>query len=322
MQTKTRACGLIHWNLSKKSEALALQWNYEGGDGRRTTRKGGNTMEDGTIVHVDYELYNNETGDLIETTREAVAKEHDAHQENRSYEPMVCIVGGGQLIPGFEEALAGAKKGKETEVVIAPVDAYGEKDAEQVETISIDKLIRAVQDPNALYIGAPVTINGRQGQLSYLAAGRARIDYNHPMAGKSLKYSFNVVDVVEGKEDQVTALLQANTGHSGFEVSFSGDDLSIVLPQTMLFDTNAAMLKFRLVTTIRDAVECGKVSFIEVHEPRGFGVENNDEEETQDEGEDLSSLSVAELKERCKAAGLPVGGKKADLIARLSEEEE
>ena len=303
----------------KKSEQLLLQCNYEGGDGRRTTRKGGYTMEEGTIVHVDYELYNNETGDLIETTREAVAKEHETHQETRTYEPMVCVVGGGQLIPGFEAALADAKKGKETEVVIAPEDAYGEKDAEQVETISIDKLIRAVQDPNALYIGAPVTINGRQGQLSYLAAGRARIDYNHPMAGKSLKYSFNVVDVIEGKEDIVTALLQANTGHSGFEVSFSGDDLSIVLPQTMLFDTNAAMLKFRLVTTIRDAIECGKVSFVEVHEPRGFGVEDEDED---DHGEDLSSLSVAELKERCKAAGLKVGGKKADLIARLSQEEE
>jgi hypothetical protein len=95
----------------------------------------------------------------------------------------------------------------------------------------------------------------------------------------------------------------------------------IVLPQTMLFDTNAAMLKFRLVTTIRDAVECGKVSFIEVHEPRGFGA-TDDEEDVQDAGEDLSSLSVAELKERCKAAGLPVGGKKADLVARLSQEEE
>jgi len=297
-------------------------------------------MEEGTIVHVDYELYNNETGDLIETTREAVAKEHDNHQEDRTYEPMVCIVGGGQLIPGFEAALADAKKGKETEIVIAPEDAYGEKDAEQVETISIDKLIQAVQDPNSLYIGAPVTIKGRQGQLSYLAAGRARIDYNHPMAGKSLKYSFNIVDVIEEKGDKVTALLQANTGHSGFGVSFSGDDLSIVLPQTMLFDTNAAMLKFRLVTTIRDAIECGKVSFIEVHEPRGFGVEDehadhdhadhdhadhdhaDHDHADHDHAEDLSSLSVAELKERCKAAGLPVGGKKADLVARLSQKEE
>jgi len=31
---------------------------------------------------------------------------------------------------------------------------------------------------------------------------------------------------------------------------------------------------------------------------------------------------VADLKERLKAAGLPVSGKKADLIARLSQEEE
>ncbi len=104
----------------------------------------------------------------------------------------------------------------------------------------------------------------------------------------------------------------------------------------MLFDTNAAMLKFRLVTTIRDAIECGKVSFIEVHEPRGFGVEDDHDHDHadhdhadhdhadhgHDHAEDLSSLSVAKLKERCKAAGLPVGGKKADLVARLSQEEE
>jgi FKBP-type peptidyl-prolyl cis-trans isomerase 2 len=278
-------------------------------------------MEEGTIVHVDYELYNGETGDLIETTREEVAKEHDAHQESRTYQPMVCVVGGGQLIPGFEAALADAKKNKETEVTIAPADGYGEKDSTQIETISIDKLIRAVQDPNSLYIGAPVNINNRQGYLSYLAAGRARIDYNHPMAGKTLKYTFKIVKVVEGKEDQVVALLEANTGHKEFQVSFDGDDLNIVIPQTMLFDTNAAMLKFRLVTTIRDAVDCGKVSFIEVHEPRGFGVDDEEDSEDSTE-EDLSKLSVADLKERLKAAGLPVGGKKADLIARLSQEEE
>ena len=278
-------------------------------------------MEEGTIVHVDYELYNGESGDLIETTREAIAKEHEMHQEGRSYTPMVCVVGGGNLIPGFEAALADAKANKETEIVIEPAEAYGEKDAQEIETISIEKLIRAVKDPNSLYIGAPVTIGGRQGHLSYLAAGRARIDYNHPMAGKTLKYSFKIVKVVEGKEEQVTALLESNTGHSDFGVSFDGEDLNIVLPQTMLFDTNAAMMKFRLVTIIRDAVECGKVSFIEVHEPRGFGV-SDEEDEAAEEAEDLSKLSVAELKERCKAAGLPVGGKKADLIERLSASQE
>ena len=226
--------------------------------------------------------------------------------------------------PVSKQPLADAKANKEIEVTIEPADAYGEKDPQQIETISIDKLIRAVKDPNSLYIGAPVNIGNRQGYLSYLAAGRARIDYNHPMAGKTLKYSFKVVKVVEGKEEQVMALLESNTGHSDFGVAFDGDDLNITIPQTMLFDTNAAMMKFRLVTIIRDAVECGKVSFIEVHEPRGFGVadEEDDHDHDHEEAEDLSKLSVADLKERLKAAGLPVGGKKADLIARLSQEEE
>ena len=49
---------------------------------------------------------------------------------------------------------------------------------------------------------------------------------------------------------------------------------------------------------------------------------SEDDDEDQGDAEDLSKLSVAELKERLKAAGLPVGGKKADLIARLSQEEE
>ena len=274
-------------------------------------------MEDGAIIHVDYDLYSGETGDLIETTREDIAKEHEMHQEGRNYSPMVCVVGTGNLIAGFEAALKDAKVGKEVEVEIAPADAYGEKDPAQVETISIDKLRRSVQDPNSLYLGAPVTIGGRQGYLSYLAAGRARIDYNHPMAGKTLKYVFTVIKEVKNKEDKVMGLLESNTGHSGFDVSFKGDDLSIVLPQAMLFDTNAAMLKFRLVTLIRDAVECGKVSFVEVHEPRVIPDLENDSDD-----EDLSKLSVGELKDRLKAKGLPVGGKKTDLIARLQDCEE
>ena len=279
-------------------------------------------MEDGAIIHVDYDLFSGETGDLIETTREEIAKEHEMHQEGRNYSPMVCIVGTGNLIAGFEAALKDAKVGKEVEVEIAPADAYGEKDASLVETISIDKLRRAVQDPNSLYLGAPVNINGRQGYLSYLAAGRARIDYNHPMAGKTLKYVFTIIKEVKGKEDKVMGLLESNTGHSGFEVSFKGDDLSIILPQAMLFDTNAAMLKFRLVTMIRDAVECGKVSFVEVHEPRVIPDLDDDGEGNDDDGEDLTKLSVSDLKERLKAKGLPVSGKKAELIARLQDGEE
>ena len=73
--------------------------------------------------------------------------------------------------------------------------------------------------------------------------------------------------------------MESNTGQSGFEVSFDGDDVSIIVPQTMLFDPNAAMMKFRLVTVLRESVEAGKVSFVEVHEPRVASDDQGDEEE-------------------------------------------
>ena len=225
-------------------------------------------MEEGTIIHVEYDLYNADSGDLIETTREEVAKEHDIHQENRTYTPLVCVVGSGQLIPGFEESLLSAKADTDISLEIAAADAYGEKNSEMIDSMSIDKLLRYVRDPKSLYIGGPVTIDGRTGTLSYLAAGRARIDYNHPMAGRTLKYDYKIVKVIKDKKEKVAALLESNTGHEGFEVSFDGDDISIITPEAMLFDTNAAMQKFRIVTVLRDAVDAGKVSFVEVHEPR------------------------------------------------------
>ena len=225
-------------------------------------------MEEGTIIHVEYDLYNADSGDLIETTREEVAKEHDIHQENRTYTPLVCVVGSGQLIPGFEESLLSAKADTDISLEIAAADAYGEKNSEMIDTMSIDKLLRYVRDPKSLYIGGPVTIDGRTGTLSYLAAGRARIDYNHPMAGRTLKYDYKIVKVITDKKEKVAALLESNTGHEGFEVNFDGDDISIITPEAMLFDTNAAMQKFRIVTVLRDSVDAGKVSFVEVHEPR------------------------------------------------------
>ena len=79
-----------------------------------------------------------------------------------------------------------------------------------IETASIDKLLRYVRDPKSL-CGWTVSIDGRNGILSYLAAGRARIDYNHPMAGRTLKYNYRIVSVIDDKEEKVKALLKSNT---------------------------------------------------------------------------------------------------------------
>ncbi len=225
-------------------------------------------MDTGAIVHIDYDLYNAVSGDLIETTREDIAKEHELFDENRTYEPMITVIGDGRLIGGFEAHLAEAETETEYTFDIEPTDAYGERDSSLVETISQNVLMRSVSDPNMLGIGAPVEIGGRNGVLQMLRAGRARIDYNHPLAGTTLRYTYTIVKVVEDRSERVATLLQMNTGRSDFEVEFEADDVTITLPDSIAYDQNWAYAKFSLVRALRELLEVGVVVFREVHTPR------------------------------------------------------
>ena len=225
-------------------------------------------MDNGAIVHIEYDLYNAESGDLIETTREEIAKEHEVFDEARNYEQMITVVGESRLIAGIEAHLAEAEADNEYTFDIEPTDAYGERDASLVETISQNVLLRSVRDPNMLAIGAPVEIGGRNGVLQMLRAGRARVDYNHPLAGTTLRYTYTIVKVVEDRAERVATLLQMNTGRSDFEVEFDGDDVTITLPDSIAYDQNWAYAKFSLVRALREHLEVGTVVFREVHEPR------------------------------------------------------
>ena len=225
-------------------------------------------MDEGTIVHIDYDLFNADSEKLIETTREDVAKEHDAHDENRTYSPMVTVVGDGRLIPGFETHLAEAEAETDYSFDIEPSEAYGERDASLVETISQNVLLRSVRDPEMLGIGSPVEIGGRTGVLQFLSAGRARINYNHPLAGATLRYDYRITKVVEDRKEKVETLLEMNTGRDDFEVEFDDDDLTITTPEAIAYDQNWAFTKFSLVRTLRDHLGVGIVVFREVHEPR------------------------------------------------------
>ena len=225
-------------------------------------------MDDGTIVHIDYDLFNVETEKLIATTREEAAKEHDVHDENRTYSPMVTVIGDGRLIPGFETHLAEAEAETDYSFDIEAAEAYGERDARLVEPIGQNVLLRSVRDPEMLGIGSPVEIGGRTGVLQFLSAGRARIDYNHPLAGVTLRYDYRITKVVEDRSEKVTTLLSMNTGRDDFEVEFDGDDLTVTTPEAIAYDQNWAFAKFNLVRTLRDHLGVAIVVFREVHEPR------------------------------------------------------
>ncbi len=225
-------------------------------------------MEEGTIVYIDYDLFDAESGDLIETTREAVAKEHDSHEEAKTYEPLCVTIGEGRLIPGFEESLSEAEPETDYDIEIPPDKAYGERDSNAVEMLGPQQLARQVRDPDNLQVGGPVEIGGRKGKLVMFRAGRARIDFNHEMAGKSLRYNYRITKVVEDREEMVATLLKMTTGSDDFVVDFDGDDVSITIPEFLGYDQSWGMAKFQLIRSLRDSVNAKTITFCDVHKFR------------------------------------------------------
>ncbi len=228
-------------------------------------------MDEGTIVYIDYDLFDAGSGDLLETTREETAKEHDNHEEGRVYEPLCISIGEGRLIEGFESSLLEAEAETDYDIEIPPENAYGERDSNAVEMLGPQQLARQVRDPDNLRVGGPVEIGGRKGTLVMFRAGRARIDFNHELAGKTLRYNYRITKVVEDRSEKVMTLLKMTTGSDEFEVDFEDDDVTITIPEFLGYDQSWGMAKFQLIRSLRDNVDAKTIIFRDVHKFREAG---------------------------------------------------
>jgi FKBP-type peptidyl-prolyl cis-trans isomerase SlyD len=180
----------------------------EADEGGEEDEEGG--IEEGDFVRLDYtvrtvEDYTVRTvedGTVVDTTREDVAEEAGLGDEDYEFEPRVVVVGAGHLFQGVDEHLVGGHAGDTGTVSIAAGEAFGEFDPEDVRTVSADRI-----DEDDRYPGAQVNVDGEQGRVETIIGGRARVDFNHPLAGEDLEYEYEVLDVVEDRVERARGLL-------------------------------------------------------------------------------------------------------------------
>jgi FKBP-type peptidyl-prolyl cis-trans isomerase SlyD len=159
-------------------------------------------IEDGDFVRLDYTVRTVEDGTVVDTTLEDVADEAGLGDENYEFEPRVVVIGAGHLFQGVDENLVGAGEGDTGTVTIPAAEAFGEFDPEDVRTVSADRI-----DEDDRYPGAQVSIDGEQGRVETIIGGRARVDFNHPLAGEDLEYEYEILDVVEDRVERARGLL-------------------------------------------------------------------------------------------------------------------
>jgi len=123
--------------------------------------------------------------------------------------PLEFISGQGQIIPGLEDKLVNLSAGENTDVVVQPADGYGEYNDEAVQTLPKEQFagVELVQGMTLYGTGE----NGETVQVVVkdINGEEVTIDYNHPMAGKTLMFTVAVLEVRDATAEEI------QTGHVG-----------------------------------------------------------------------------------------------------------
>lgn len=121
-------------------------------------------------------------------------------------DPLTFLVGHRQMIPGFEEELMGAKQGDSRTFTLEPERAYGDRDEKGVMELPREQFPED-SDEFKLEVGATLVAD-MEGQpapfrILTIAAKTVTVDFNHLLAGKTLTFAAEVVELRKATEEEL-----------------------------------------------------------------------------------------------------------------------
>ncbi len=158
------------------------------------------------FVEVDY------TGKLIDgaifdTTLSDVARKNNLYSEKALYQPASICVGEGQLLQGLDKHLVGKEVGRSYTAVLQPEEAFGKRDIHQMKIVPMSTFNEHKVPPQP---GLQINVDGEVGVITKVSGGRVIVNFNHPLAGKEVKYEFTVRRRIDDKKEQVLTYLSAS----------------------------------------------------------------------------------------------------------------
>ena len=164
-------------------------------------------LQEGDFVEIDYTARTVEEGQLVDTTDPEVAEEEGVDDGEQDFAPRTVVLGEGHIFPSVEDAIIGSEVGDAGSAHVEAAEAFGEYDDEQVRTISKDKI-----PEDDRYPGAQIRIDNEEGFVETIIGGRARVDFNHPLAGEDIEYEYEIIDEVEDREEKASGLIDMFLG--------------------------------------------------------------------------------------------------------------
>lgn len=147
-------------------------------------------ITENTVVTLEVKVYDADTNELLEDTKEAG--------------PFQYIQGTSAYVPTIEMELDGKTKGYKTTILLDPQHGYGEYNEEDIEVIDkadfsdFDDIFEGMEYITEYEDGSEV-----ETRIVKIEDDKVTVDYNHPFAGKNLKFEIEVLGVREASPKEL-----------------------------------------------------------------------------------------------------------------------
>jgi peptidylprolyl isomerase len=235
----------------------------------------------GDFLMLDFVAKVKETGEVFDTTLEEVAKKERLYKEGEVYEPRLVVVGEGWMLKALDDSLPTLQLSKQQAVEIPPDKAFGPRDPEKMRMVPLRRLTDKGITPQ---IGMRIEYEKKQAIIRTVGAGRVTIDFNPPLAGKTLIYEVTVKAKLEAPDEKMSALIHRRVPvveAAKFKLETKDADVVVHVPEEAFYLEGIQLAKRGIAADIqRFFPEVMKVEFVETFKnPKAAAIEAPKKEE-------------------------------------------
>ncbi|MEK6914180.1 MAG: peptidylprolyl isomerase [Nanoarchaeota archaeon] len=151
------------------------------------------------FIEIDFTGYAN--NQIFDTTNSKDAEKIGL--EIKDIKPLTISVGNQMVIKGLDEDLEKKEIGKEYSVDISPEKAFGKRNPSMIKTYGINNFKKQNLNP---YTGMVLQLDNMIAKVISVNGGRVTVDFNNPLAGKSINYKYKINKIITEDKEKVNAI--------------------------------------------------------------------------------------------------------------------
>jgi len=185
----------------------------------------------GDFILINYTAKVKETNEVFDTTFEETAKTAHLQKEGELYEPKLVVIGEGWVLKSLDESFPNMEIDKESQVEIPPEKAFGPRDSEKVKRVHLRQILEKGINPA---VGMRIEFGGKNATIRSIGAGRVLLDFNPPLAGRTLVYDIKINKKIETNDEKIAALIHRRipvTEIEKFKTIVENNILTIEMPE-------------------------------------------------------------------------------------------